>query len=358
MKPILAAFLSMCLLLTACTQTPAETTPPTSQETTLESTVATTPETTVFQTYQHPLNGEVLESPWIGHATAVVLNNIRQSLPHHGISGADLVYELETEGGITRMLAIFSSLEGVGSIGPVRSARSFFNSIATSYGAPVVHCGGSKEGLSGHYADNGEKIENWTHIDENQNYQYFFRDQARLNAGYGAEHTLFTSGQKLQQALSDLALDAPNSQETDYGLSFGETAITGAAANTVTVTFTGGKTTTMEYNEETGRYDFYQYGSQQTDGNTGSTVDFSNVLMLSTKQWFKQSGSYVRSFYTLVGSGSGYCAMGGQIVPIRWYRDALNGPFTFTLEDGTPLELTPGSTYVAFSGLTDYISYS
>lgn len=372
MKRIFAVFLSACLFITACSQTPPETTPPTTetsetteataeattQATTEETTVATTQETTISYAYQHPLNGQSLEEPWEGRPTAVVLNNIRQSLPHHGISSADIVYEMETEGGITRLLAIFSQLDGIGSIGPVRSARSYFNSIALSYDAPIVHCGGSTPGRNGHYSDNGDKIDNWAHLDQTYNTQYFFRDQGRLNAGYGNEHTLFTNTQRLQQALSDLGLDTPNSLETDYGLSFNEAAaVSGEAANAVTITFSGGKTTTMKYNSETGLYEFHQYNFKQTDGNTGESVGFTNVLLLNTQHWFRADGSNMRSYYTLVGSGTGYYAVGGQLVPIQWSREELRGPLSFTLEDGTPLQLAAGSTYIAFSGLKDYIAY-
>lgn len=368
MKRLSLIFLSVCLLLTACAQAPAEDTSiPTTLPATQEPTVATTAEPTVPSTtepqtvvlHTNPLNGQVLDAPWEGRPTAVVINNIRQCLPQYGIGSADLIYEFETEGGITRMLAIFSEVESVGSIGPVRSARSYFNNVALSYHAPIIHCGGSPEGRNGHYSDNGDKIPNWAHVDQAYNPDYFFRDQARLNAGYNLEHTLFTNGQRLLQALKEKNLDADNSQDTDYGLRFNpEAAIAGTPANTVNVIFTNKKISTMKYNAETGKYDFYQYDFLQTDGNNDETVTFTNILVLNTRHWNKRSGSYDRSFYTLVGSGIGHCAMGGQVVPILWSRETLESPFVFTLEDGTPLELAPGSTYVAFSGIRDYISYN
>ena len=373
MKRIFAIILCACLFLTACGQAPVETTPPTTTETaapttqettvetTMETTVETTAETTVPLTYayQHPLTGVPLKEEWVGHATAVVLNNIVQCLPQHGISNADIIYELETEGGITRLLGIYSDLENVGNIGPVRSARSFFNSIALSYKAPIIHCGGSVEGRNGHYSDNGDTIDNWAHIDETYNGRYFFRDQNRLNSGFSYEHTLFTTGNQLLKALADKNLNTPTSLDTDFGLSFNDSAsISGKAANTVKITFNGSKTTTMEYNAETSSYDFYQYKSLQVDGNNKKTVSFTNVLVLNTKQWYSFDGTYNRSFYTLVGSGTGYYAMGGQIIPIKWSRPVLRGPITFTLADGTPLELAVGTTYIGISGNANYISYN
>ena len=61
---------------------------------------------------------------------AVVFNNLRRALPQHGIGAADVVFEVEAEGGITRIVGIFSDLSAVGTIGSVRSARPVMINIA------------------------------------------------------------------------------------------------------------------------------------------------------------------------------------------------------------------------------------
>lgn len=355
----------MCLLLSGCAGGGEETLPSTT-ETTAETTAATTEatvETTVETTeapilYRHPLNGSPLEEPFTGRATAVVINNIQACLPQHGISGADMIYELETEGGITRLLAIFSDLSDVGNLGPVRSSRSFFNSISAAYDAPIIHCGGSQPGLNGHYSDNGQKVPNWAHINEQNNGSYFFRDKDRLSSGYSREHTLFTTGEKLLKGLSDKGYDTIYEEGIDHGLQFADdVALDGEAANSVVLTFNGGKTTTMTYNTATGLYEAAQYKRDMVDGNTGETMTFANVLALYTKQWKKYDGVYYRSYYTLIGSGEGYFACGGQIVPIKWSRESVDAPFSFTMADGSPITLEAGTTYVGIAS-TDYtISY-
>lgn len=379
MKRIFAVLLCICLLFCACSSQPQETQPsstaaPTTQATTTEPTTepATTAATTVAPTtepttapttvpapvYPHPLNGSSLEEPWSGRPTAIVFNNIIDCLPQHGISQADIVYEYETEGGITRMLGIFDDLSDVGSIGPVRSSRSFFNSTAVAYGAPIIHCGGSVPGRNGHYSDNGVKIQNWAHIDETYNGGYFFRDQARLNSGMSREHTLFTTGEKLIQALKDKGFNTPNPADTDYGLQFEEAvALNGETANSVVITFRAGKTTTMTYDPATGVYEVSQYNRAQIDGNTGKTVTYTNILALYTRQWSIFDGDYYRSFYNLFGTGKGYYACNGEIIPIQWHRDDVYAPFTLTLEDGTPLLLAPGTTYVGVASDSKAISY-
>lgn len=355
MKRFLCLALTLCLLLCGCGGAPEETTPSTTADTTPETTAEPTTEpTTVPETteapiiYRHPLNGQLLDAPWTGRATAVVINNIRAALPQYGISHADMLYELETESGITRMLAIFSELEDVGSIGPVRSARSFFNNIALSHDAVLIHCGGSQFALRGNYSDNGDVISNWEHINEQENGSYFFRDYGRYNSGVAWEHTLFTNGENLLQALSDKGYNTTYEPDGyDHGLIFEEEPeVTGQSATSVTVSFRNSKKTSFEFDIEAGVYKASQYGSAFMDAGAGEQMAFRNVIVIQTPQFFRSDAYYSRSFYTLSGSGEGYLICDGQIVPITWHRDELRGAFTYTYEDGTPVVLGVGKTYV------------
>ena len=356
MRRIFPVLLVLCLLLCACgTQTPGQTTAATTQTTTQATTEATTVPATVETeppvVYRNPLNGEILDAPYTGRPTAVVINNIKACLPHHGVSEADIMYEIETEGGITRCLAVFSDLTDVGTIGPVRSARSFFNNVAVSYDAPIIHCGGSEKGRTGGYDDGSGKITNWAHLDEAYNGKYFFRDEDRYdNKGYNWEHTLFTNGEKLTAGLTDKGF-TPSGEVEDYGLLFeDEVTLSGEKAEKIVITFLGTKTTTMTYDKASGLYTMGQYNMDYIDANTGKDMTFKNVMVLYTDQWKIFDGAYYRSYYELEGTGDGYLAIDGKLVPIKWSRADLYSPFTYTLADGTPLTLATGHTYVAIAG--------
>lgn len=309
--------------------------------------------------YRHPLTGKGLAEPWYGTPVAVVVNNIREAQPLYGLSYADILYEVETEGGITRMLALVSDLAALDKIGPIRSTRTFFNSIALTYGAPLIHCGGSAAALRGHYDDSYDTIYGWQHINEQYNGSYFYRDQDRTQDGYDYEHTLFSTGEKLLQGMVDKGYYVDRDTPADFGLIFADSPeISGSTANTVTVNFRGGKTTTMTYNADTGLYEAAQYGSDFVDAATGETLSFRNVLVLYTSQWFIYDGTYYRSYYDLIGSGDGVYACDGQLIPIKWTRDKLRGTFTYTLEDGTPLTLGAGQSYIAVTHTKAQASYS
>ena len=353
MKRFLCLALALCLLLCGCGGKVEETTPATTIETTPDitsepTTEPTVPETTEAPINRHPLNGQLLDAPWTGRATAVVINNLRDALPQYGIGQADVLYELETESGITRFLAVFSDVGQVGTIGPVRSARTFFNNIAVAHDAVLVHCGGSDFARAGHYSIEGKTIPNWQHIDQMSNGSYFYRDSARRASGYAYEHTLFTKGESLLNALKDRQYPiAYEGEGYDQGLRFAEEpGVTGTSATSVTVKFRNSKTTTFNFDIESGVYKASQYGGAWMDAGLGEQLSFRNVIVITTPQSFRSDAAYSRSFYDLSGSGKGYLICDGQIVSILWSRSSLQSAFTYTYEDGTPVTLGVGSTYV------------
>jgi len=370
MKRIVALLVTVCLLFCGCDLLPIPTAPtdPTQTTGSTQSTKptgssATDPTGTTDPTqptdpnpvlYRHPLTGEQLENPWSGQICAVVMNNAADSLPQWGVSGADILYELEIENGRTRCMALYSDISKVDTIGSIRESRTAFNSIAVAYNAPLIHSGGSSFALDGQYDDSGEKITNWKHLDETSNSQYFYRDVDLQYKGYAYEHTLFAKGQTLLQALKDNGLYTP--ANNSCGLQFSDRiSLKGKNANEITVTFKGSKTTQFTYEAKTGLYKMSQYGKGSMDGDTERPVTFKNVIALYTQQ--RRTANGVNVFYDTVGSGEGYIAINGQIVPILWSRESLRSPFVYTLGDGTPLSLAVGNTYIALVGIQNPISY-
>ena len=341
MKRLLALLFALCMLLCACAKQPVA--EPTTEPTT-EPTEATT-EPTEPEIIRHPLNGSVLESPYVGRPTAVVISNESACLPQHGLSKADFLFELETEGGVTRFLLIFSDVSTVEHLGPIRSARSFFNNISLSFNAPIIHCGGSKWGING-YMDDVNKIQDWNHINEQNNGSYFFRDPNRSN--YLGWLNLYTNGELLTKGLTKLEYQPDGQTAPDYGFIFDEeAAVTGETASVVTMNFRGSKTTKFTYNETTGLYAAYQYGQDHIDGNTNETLTYKNVFSLYTDQRGIFDGTYTRSFYTLVGEGTGHYALDGKIIPIKWSRESNGDHFVYTDLDGNPISFGVGTSYIA-----------
>ena len=72
---------------------------------------------------------------------AVMIDNYPiDARPQSGLREADIVYEVEAEGGITRYMALFLENDAR-QIGPVRSARTYFVDLARPYDPLFAHAG-------------------------------------------------------------------------------------------------------------------------------------------------------------------------------------------------------------------------
>lgn len=106
----------------------------------------TEPETEVKETRDGYVRSH-LTGQWIDEEIgkkrpiAVMINNIQAALPQSGISQADVIYECMVEGGLTRLMAIFQSVDGMDKIGPVRSARTYYVYLAGEWNAFYFHYG-------------------------------------------------------------------------------------------------------------------------------------------------------------------------------------------------------------------------
>jgi len=77
----------------------------------------------------------------------VVENYAPDARPQAGLNRASLVFETLAEGGITRFLAVYLEKDAP-IVGPVRSARIYFDSWAAGLGAIFAHAGGNNDALA------------------------------------------------------------------------------------------------------------------------------------------------------------------------------------------------------------------
>lgn len=364
MKRLFCLFLVLCLILAGCGKKEVEA--PVTEATTVPTTEAIEPETTKATEATepaateapkptepaapiNPLTGEPLEAEYTGRPVAFSLNNHIDCLPQHGLDHLEWMFEVETEGGITRCVGIMTDPSKAGAIGPIRSCRSYFLNLSVSYNAPLFHCGGSVYADANQYSKT-ESLDSWDHINEKSLSYYFYRDEYRYDVlDYDWEHTLFTNGELMAEAMEDEGLNPTGNEPVTYGYQFSQDpALEGQTAETVEIYFRGDKTTTMEYDTDSGLYLAHQYGEDWIDGDSGENASFRNVLVVLAEQSNKQTKYGNHSFYAMDGSGDGFFAVDGKMIPIKWHHEGVDGPFRFTLEDGTtPITLGVGKTYCA-----------
>ena len=175
----------------------------------------------------------------------------------------------------------------------------------------------------------------------------FWRDADRKkNAGY--EHSLLTSGEKVQEFLDSGKYRTEHKDGYRYVQAFAEdgTPVNGTPADKFTLNYTNYKTGVFDYDPETMLYTISQYGGPYTDGNTGEQVGVTNVLILQTDISIISGDKEGRLTVRMTGSGQGTYFCGGKSIPIQWSKTDRNSQFVYTLKDGTPLTMGQGKSYV------------
>ena len=354
---VCALSLALVLLLCACGDTPASSGPDESAVSTLAPTdILPPPEPVVL--YTNPLTGEATETDISqNRPVAIMLNNLKKALPQHGVAEADMIYEVCAEGGITRMMAVFQSVEGVGDLGSVRSSRPYYVELAAGLDAIYIHAGGSN-GAYEAIRDHG--VFNIDGVNGPYGGTMFWRDaQRRKTAGF--EHSLFTSDSRISDLLSGALAAKRQTHEEGYSLplTFAQdgTPADGQTANTVRVKFSNNKTGVFTYDAAQGAYLVSQHGAPYVDGNTDEQVAVTNVLVVMTDISVIPKDKEGRLDVDLVGSGSGWFACGGKYVPITWSKASPTAPLTYSTADGQPLTLGVGSSYINIIDRDDPVTF-
>ncbi len=290
-------------------------------------------------TYVNPLTGEndLTKSQSLRRSVAVMVNNISIAQPiQTGLNQADIVYESEVEGGITRLLAVFKDFNSVKQIGSIRSARYDFIDLALGHGAIYAH-----HGQDNYHA--GARLKTIDRIVVGTN-----NGGARIANGLATEHTLYGYGNKLWKTMQKSGFKTKLSAEEKPWQTFAGEEETVEFENKATAVSAPFSTPTVfKYDEATKRYTRY-FGTQiRKDYKTGEAVTVKNVFVLNTTITLYpgcSDGKGHRKFY--LNGGTGYYCVNGTYTAIKWTKKGVNSPIQFTKADGTELTVDVGNSWV------------
>lgn len=295
-------------------------------------------------THIDPLTGTAVgEAEAERRPVAVMLNNITVALPQQNIGAADVLYECQVEGYLTRLMGVFNDYADLDAIGSVRSSREYYIDFAANHDAIYVHAGGSEEAYRNLKT---RKINNIDAVNDGYVSGCFYRDPNRLGR-MGYEHTLVIDGDKIDEAIAIKGYRTTYAKSFDNPLQFvGEGQIieltNGTKAKQLTVKF-GAHTTQLVYSASQNRYMRWQNSEKHIDGVTGEQLGYENVIVLFCPYTLTQD-DYNHIEVTSTGSGKGYYLTGGKKVDIRWSKSSGDSQVRLTYTSGKELTLTPGKT--------------
>ncbi|GAB4281797.1 MAG: DUF3048 domain-containing protein [Coriobacteriia bacterium] len=265
---------------------------------------------------------------------SIKIENSPAARPQSALQLADVVYESLTEGSITRFNAIFHS-NSPQVVGPVRSARQSDVYIVPQYHALFAHVGGNSQVIANVRA---APIDD---LDQFYNPGPYWRSSDRPRP-----HNMYTSVPKLRELGSQKGYD----ETVDLRGFLYELAPTDSEPQIteITIPFAPGNVARWVYDPEAGVYKRFHASTPHSDAVTGEQITARNVVVL----WAKHS---TMSYRDVTGSptldimlnGTGRCSVfrDGQRFDGVWRTDG-DAPPTFTTEDGEPIRLAPGNTWI------------
>jgi hypothetical protein len=304
-----------------------------------------------FPTQRSILTGlRIYEGYAVRRPLAVVINNIRASLPQSGISSADIIYEMLAEGDVTRLVAIFQS-HFPEKIGSVRSAREYFIDFAFNHDAIFIYHGGSPSGYgrirsTGITNMDGGSLEGRTFWRDTSNPEWAANRGTRSR-----EHSSYTGGEQILSHLEAQEIRTYIGDDPAFGFNFGEipeyikNESLGYAYNII-VPFSANYRRTFIFDEETELYHAENRDGAHLDAETAEQVTVTNVLIQLASVSVVAGDTEGRRNIRTVGGGRGYLATGGEYFPVLWEKENIASPTRWFFEDGTPMMLSPGRTWV------------
>ena len=297
-----------------------------------------------------PFTGERVADEITMRPVLVTINNHPQARPQSGLAQADVVYEMLAEGDVTRFLALYQS-ELPETLGPIRSARSYFIDIAKGLDAFYIAHGYSPEAktmLDHHVVDhmNGMQYDG----------TYFKRSSERK-----APHNSYISSEKLLEGTEKIGASLLYQKKVSYPFYDDEDSVKiGVQAKQVAIKYSNSGTFNSHYvyDPQTNHYTRFSANVQTEDYVTKQPIELANILFFEMPH--RVIDSEGRRDITITGGGNAYVFQAGTMREVQWQN--TDGLLIAVEDDGSEVKLVPGKTWIHFvptsPGLASSVTYS
>jgi Protein of unknown function (DUF3048) N-terminal domain/Protein of unknown function (DUF3048) C-terminal domain len=267
-------------------------------------------------------------------ALAVKVENTREARPQAALDQADVVYEEEVEGNITRFVAIFNSTAPE-TIGPVRSVRLQDPDIVWPIHGIFAYSGGAADPVAAinaapvHAVDNNAAVANGAAAME--------RD-APGQPPRQSPHNLYGHGPQLFALGGDPKPPPPLFAYSTPGVPPPPDADLGTPVISTRIGFQGEFDASYNWDAATGTWKRFQHGEPHLVVG-GDQVAPTNVVVQFTQYDGVSNGQ-------TIGEGDAWIFTDGRVRKGRWIRPDREQPAHYFDANGLPILLRPGRTWV------------
>lgn len=262
---------------------------------------------------------------------SVKIENSPEARPQIGLAEADVVYEQEAEGGITRFNVLYHCNDSE-RIGPIRSARPVDPTILQQYGDPLFVHAGSVDAVIRDVEEAG--IE-----DINCNFEL---ETCPRDPNFSPPHDIFTSTDELRDAG-----ETPGSPPGEV-FAFSDEPPQGRRAREIHLNYSSVANVYWRYRANQDAYLRF-HDETPHDLEDGSQVTSQNVVVMIVERLDTRisdsAGNPVPNF-EIVGSNDLYVFRNGKVIRGRWERDEESSITSLLDRQGNEIPLLPGQTWV------------
>ncbi|MEB2301953.1 DUF3048 domain-containing protein [Lysinibacillus xylanilyticus] len=283
-----------------------------------------------------PLTGEAVKEEITQRPIMVTINNHQKARPQSGIEAADIIYEMLAEGDVTRLLAVYQS-ELPETVGPVRSARSYFIDLAKGFDAFYVAHGYSPEAksmLSNNVVDNINGMEYDGTLFKRS------KDRVAPHNSYITSENIVNGAKKVGASMSYREKVNQAFYEPD------ERGKIGIETSRVDINYGNSEYfhNSYLYDHQSNRYGRQSAGVDTKDMLTGDTLSIANVLFFEMKH--RTIDNEGRQEIDLTSGGNAYVFQNGYMREVKWAN--IDGIPMAVEESGELVKLVPGKSWVHF----------
>lgn len=289
-----------------------------------------------------PLRGTTADAAALAHPSlAVKIDNHVDARPQIALNRADLVFEELVEGGITRYAAVWHS-DVPDELGPVRSIRPMDPDIIVPFGGLVAYSGGQEQfvammqdtpvvNLVFDYDDTG-----------------LFR---RADERPGPHDVILSAAEAVRRHAE---LPAPAVQFA-YGTPDPLATAPGVQPTArIDAVFSDARYPSWEWEAATSTWLRSQEGAPDFEA-SGDRVRATNVITMRVAiDW--SLGEVPRT--VLVGEGEVWVSSAGRTAHGTWAKPTREAPISLTADDGGPLRLAPGTTWIELVPLEGSVTFT
>ncbi|MEW6622716.1 MAG: DUF3048 domain-containing protein [Bacillota bacterium] len=271
----------------------------------------------------NPLTGLYVEKTQ--NLTAVMIDNLGPARPQSGLIKADIIYEIEAEGMVTRLMALFYG-DPPEFVGPVRSARPYYMQIAKEWDAYYAHVGGCD--------DSWAKLVEWKirDIDDLKGHKGFYVDKTRQRP-----HSTYLkfadalSGKEENGKLKEWSfIDTPDSTPTYKEINF---------------RYTSTNRVTYKWEDDLKAYLRFINDKPHDDRETGQQLSANNIILqYAVHRDLKTQLKHI--WVDVIGKGKAEFFLGGQYFEGTWEKKSMTDPTVFYDDQGKPITLVRGQTWI------------